>query len=238
MSAYTRNVPWESAFRIAKHARTEEISACPRWPKEFWRDNLARGGGGTCFESNYAFFSLLLTLGYQGYLTINDMKETRSCHTAIILKIDGRRWLVDVGIPLHTPIPIDPAKQSGRVSAFHNYTLTPSGGHLYQVERNRHPSPYVYTLIDEPVEEEIYRMATTADYGENGFFLDRLIVNKVIDERVWRFNSGESPAHLESFRDGLQSKTPIDGEVATVVAAHFSMDVEIVRTALNITRDK
>jgi arylamine N-acetyltransferase len=236
--AYIRKVPWESAFRIAKRARTKKITECPRWPEEFWRDNLERGGGGTCFESNYAFFTLLNTLGYQGYLTINDMDKTRRCHSAIVLNIDGKRWLVDVGIPLHAPIPVVSAKQSRRASKFHNYTLTRVGRHLYQIERDRHPSPYIYTLIDEPIEERAYRQATTADYGENGFFLKRMIINKIIDERGWRFNSEEKPYHLESFGDGGRTDQPIEGDVAAAVAVHFEMDVGVVRKALDVTETR
>ena len=133
------------------------------------------------------------------------------------------------------PIPIDPAKQSVRPSTFHNYTLSPDGNHLYQVERDRHPSPNIYTLIDEPVGEGAYRQAATADFGENGFFLDRLIVNKIIGGRVWRFNSGEKPYHLESFGDGQRTDHPIEGDVADVVATHFGMDVQVVRTAFDVT---
>src|SRR5215213_6894083 len=66
IGSYVRTVPWESAFRIAKRARTANTSDCPRWPDEFWMEAMELGGGGTCFESNYAFFSLLLALGYNG----------------------------------------------------------------------------------------------------------------------------------------------------------------------------
>ena len=69
VTAYTRRVPWESAFRIAKRATTPVTADCPRWPAEFWKDAQERGGGGTCFESNYAFFWLLQRLGFDGYLT-------------------------------------------------------------------------------------------------------------------------------------------------------------------------
>ena len=233
--AYTRAVPWESATRIAKRARVKEISACPRWPEEFWRDDLERGSGGTCFESNYAFYSLLRALGYQGYLTINDMGDTRSCHTAIITDLGETRWLVDVGIPLYKPLPIIPGQQSTRASAFHNYNLSPGKRSHYQVERDHHPSAYIYTLIDEAVDEGSYREATTADYAQGGFFLDQVIINKIVGERAWRFNSRERPYHLVSFTDGLRTDHPIKGDVAEVVASHFAMDVETVRIALDIS---
>jgi len=54
--AYIRSVPWESVFRIAKSASTPDVAQRPRWPDEFWHDAIQSGGGGTCFETNYAFF--------------------------------------------------------------------------------------------------------------------------------------------------------------------------------------
>ncbi len=233
--AYTRAVPWESAFRIAKRARTPDTAACPRWPDEFWADAMARGGGGTCFESNYAFLSLLRALGYQGYLTINNMGEKINCHAAIVLRVDGGRWLVDAGLPLYVPLPIDPSAPTRRDSPFHTYTVRPDRAGIYQVERTKHPQPNCYTLIDTPVPDTAYRAALTADYEASGFFLDRIIVYKVVDGQAWRFCSAETPLHLESFRDGKRTDQLLNGDIAKTVGQHFDMDVATLRAALAAT---
>ncbi len=233
IAAYVRAVPWESASRIAKRARTPTLADCPRWPDEFWPDALHNGVGGTCFESNYAFFSLLRTLGYDGHLTINDMGATVGCHAAIILEIGRVRWLADVGLPLHVPLPIDPDQPTQRPSLLLDYTVRPVGSRRYQVERAPHPRPICYTLIDEPVDDAAYRAVTTADYGERGFFLEALVVNKIVDEHIWRFNSGEIPAHLETFRDGARVDYLIEGNVAAAVADRFGMSRAIVSAALD-----
>lgn len=75
VQAYRVRVPWDTTTRIVKRVRTAETAACPRWPAEFWGDAIERGSGGTCYESNYALFSLLRALGYEGYLTLNDMRD-------------------------------------------------------------------------------------------------------------------------------------------------------------------
>src|SRR5512144_17491 len=89
--AYIRRVPWESASRIVKRHTTPETIRCPRWPEEFWMEALSKGTGGTCFENNLAFFTLLNTLGFHGYLTINDMLDKRACHTAIIISLQRQK---------------------------------------------------------------------------------------------------------------------------------------------------
>lgn len=231
---YTASVPWESAFRIAKRSRTALLEDCPRWPEEFWQDALARGGGGTCFESNYAFISLLRALGFAGYLTINDMEETTGCHTAIILTLQGKLWLVDAGYPLYTTMPLE-SSTSRRHCRFHTYTLTPNGDNRYQVKRDKHPQLYAFTLVNQPVDEVTYRSATTANYDTQGFFLDRVIITKVIDHQVWRFNSGERPFHLEAFENGARTDYPLQDNPAVEVAEHFGMNLDIVRMALRAT---
>ena len=231
VNAYVRAVPWETVFRIVKRERVKETAVCPRWPDEFWTDNLERGGGGTCFESNYAFFSLLRALGYEGYLTINNMGDSIGCHSAIILLVDGMKWLVDAGYPLYAPVPVSPHGVMHRATTFMNYTIRPDGENVYQVEQWPHPNTNAFTLIDRPVADADYRAATTRDYGENGLFLDRIVINKIVDNQLWRFNSAELPWRLNRFKDGLQYDVVLDGDAATAVARHFGMNEKVTQAA-------
>ncbi len=244
LTAYTRTVPWESAFRIVRRAHTSKTADCPRWPETFWSDAMERGGGGTCFESNYAFFSLLRALGYEGYLTVNNMRDdggdyspdvavpSIGCHSAIVLYIDGGCWLADVGLPVFAALPIVPAATTTRSSPFFEYTVRPDGEDRYQIERNPHPAPNCFTLINMPVADKPYRTRLTADYGEKGHFLNEVIVNKVVDGCLWRFCSSEQPLHLEEFIHGKRVDHVLNGDIAVQIAAHFGMDEETVRAAL------
>jgi arylamine N-acetyltransferase len=64
IQAYICHVPWESVSRIVKRHTTADTTRCPRWPEEFWHEALSFGTGGTCFECNLAFYTLLATLGF------------------------------------------------------------------------------------------------------------------------------------------------------------------------------
>jgi hypothetical protein len=234
INAYVQKVPWESAFRIAKWRSTAVLEARPRWPDEFWSDALERGGGGTCFESNYAFMSLLLSLGYEGYLTINNMGESVGCHTAIVLLLKEQKRLVDVGIPLYKSMPIQATQMTRTAANFHTYLVEPKGMDRYEIERTNHPKRNIFTLLDMPVSDQKYRAATTRDYGEHGLFLDRVIINKIIERKIWRFTS-ERPRYLEAF--DRSSKTEIllpESLLARRLANHFKMDRMILEKALEI----
>ncbi len=232
IDAYTQAVPWESAFRIAKRARTANTADCPRWPEEFWNDAMQHGGGGTCFESNYAFFSLLRALGYEGYLTINNMGDSVGCHSAIVLLFDGQKWLADVGIPLYGVLPLDATQITHSTTTFHTYTARPDSDNRYQIERDKHPKANIFTLIDQPITNADYRARIASDYSENGLFLDRVIVSKIIDGQQRRFDSAALPAHFEVFEDGQREDYPITVDVAEAVSRHFDMDVDTIQAAL------
>jgi arylamine N-acetyltransferase len=236
IAAYCRTVPWESAFRIVRRAETAVTANCPRWPKQFWQDAVRRGGGGTCFESNYAFFGLLQTLGFDGYLTINNMGESIGCHTAIIVVLDGQKWLLDAGLPIYVPLPISKRGVMRRSSPFLHYTVRSDGRSRYQIERHPHPKQNAFTLIDEAIDDSTYRAATVADYGKNGFFLDVVIVNKIINNQPWRFNMAERPWRLNRFEWGQRFDTELVGDAATAVATHFGLETAVVQQAFALTQ--
>jgi hypothetical protein len=235
MASYVQRVPWETASRIVRRSDVADTAQCPRWPDEFWDTALARGTGGTCFESNYAFFSLLRELGFKGYLTINNMGDTVGCHTACIIEADGERWLVDAGLPLHVPVPLDADKTTEAVSPYLTYSAVPSGEQRFQIERAPHPHPNCFTLLDTPIDEDSYRAATIADYDVNGLFLDKIIVNKVVDGNLCRFNGTERPYHIQRFVDSDRTDTVFDDQsannAAEQVAQFFTIDQTMLKQA-------
>ena len=236
MVAYTETVPWETAFRMVRRDEIAETAVCPRWPKQFWQDNIERGGGGTCFESNYAFFALLQSLGFEGYLTINNMGESIGCHTAIVIILDGQKWLVDAGLPVFAPIPISANGRMIRTTPFMCFSIRPDGENIYQVERWPHPQQNAFTFIDQPIDEETYRRATIADYDQNGLFLDRVIINKIIEGVAYRFNMWEYPWAINQFGWGTRTDIALGDEPETAVAQHFGLDEAIVCKAFVLSQ--
>lgn len=232
--AYTCVVPWETVSRIVKRSLCDEPTTCVRWPDEFWGDAIKYGTGGTCFESNYAFFTLLQKLGFEGYLTINNMGDSIGCHTAIIILLDGQKWLVDAGMPLYGILPINPAETTHTKTFFHMYDARPDGPNIYQIERDMHPKPNCFTLFDKPIPDDIYRQAMIDDYGPAGLFLDRLIITKVKDSVPWRFVHNQLPLHLETYPDGTRVDTPLPDNPAPLLSQHFHLDQTLISTALNL----
>ncbi|MBT8484805.1 MAG: arylamine N-acetyltransferase [Phycisphaerae bacterium] len=229
VAAYPRRVPWETASRIVYgpvDGRTPFRS-----PTRFWRDAIDLGTGGTCFESNRAVAALLATLGYDVTLTINDMDEHAACHTAMIARIDGERWLADLGLPVHAVLRLDPDAETTAESPFHDYAARPAGPRRFDIMRTHHPRPRCFTLHDDPVALPDYDEATRADYGPGGLFLDQLIITKVIDGRSWRYRGDEQPQTLEWFARENSGVRCVPADPVPTLGRHFAMDGDLLERA-------
>jgi arylamine N-acetyltransferase len=231
--AYIRHVPWESVSRIIKRYTTPETELCPRWPDEFWQEALEYGTGGTCFENNLAFLTLLHELGFDGYLTINDM-ENPACHTASVITLAGQKYLADVAIPIHCALPVHADRITRRSNEFHHYTVRAESNCRYAVERSHHPKRKIFTLVDVPVPLKEYRNAVQNDYEPTGYFLDQVIIVKVITDRLWRFSSAEHPYKLEGFDKTSRQEVILEtNRLAQSLSECFGMDEDKIALALS-----
>lgn len=233
--AYIRKVPWESVSRIIKRHITLETKNCPRLPEEFWSEAMRYGFGGTCFESSLAFYSLLAALGYEGYLTVNDMGDSIGCHAAIVLLLDGQKYLVDITIPVHAAVRIGPHKTVRRRTALFDYTLRPASENDYEVLRSHRPSKTLFTLIDVPVSLPDYLAIVEDDYTEaTGRFLKNVVMVKVVDDRAQRFFSDQKPYRLECFDRAGRMEKIIEPEILPrFLAELFQMPEDSISTALS-----
>ncbi len=235
LDSYTRIVPWESASRIVRRAQHHVQADCPVFAEEFWDSMLANGAGGTCYESNYAFLGLLKQLNFEGYLTINDMGASIGCHSAIVIWLDGQKHLVDVGLPLYAVLRFPAAGSEATESPYFRYTMNKVDENRYMITRHPHPRCDAFLLVDEPVADDDYRAITIHDYRhDGGQFLGEIVIHKVIDGQLWRFNSDDRPLHLQQFIDGQRHNHTLDGDVAIQLSDAFEMNRIILAEAIRI----
>lgn len=233
LARYTRTLPWESASRIARRARHEEAADCALLGADFWESHFASGTGGTCYESNYAFLALLRFMGFEGYLTINDMGSAIGCHSAIIVIVAGQKYLVDVGYPVHAVIPLNESDKSFAPSAVMNYTVEPLGENRYAVWREIQPRVSAFQLNDAPVSVADYRAITLHDYRhDGGQFLDEIVIHKVINDQLWRFNGDERPWRTQQFVEGERRDHLLGDAPAAELSEKFGIAREVVAEAM------
>lgn len=241
LQSYTRTIPWESATRnVRRIEKKNDYAACPRWPEEFWEIALSQGTGGTCFETNLAIYALLSTLGYTGYLTINNMGKNLGCHTAIVVTLENEKWLFDGGYPMECTLPLDPLNQSVKQAKFLTYHTVPTENNTYQILRSRHPKPYIFTLFDTPIDVESYKTAAANDYRPEGNFNNSIVINKIVDEKMVRFSTWADDVMFEAFTADPAGGAAVreifetDGDLPQALADRFNMPKDVCAQGLNI----
>jgi len=160
--------------------------------------------------------------------------EKTACHTASIITLGDQKYLVDVAIPLHCALPVSAGQITRRSSQFHRYTIRPDGHSRYTIERSHHPKRKIFSLVDKPIALETYQLAVQNDYEATGYFLDRVIIVKVIGDRLWRFSSADTPHKLEGFDKTSQQEIILGaGSLARTLAMHFEIAEEKIALALS-----
>lgn len=236
VKGYTRAVPWESASRIVRRARHADPADCIMLGADFWESHFARGTGGTCYESNYAFFGLLRRLGFEGYLTINDMGAAIGCHSAIVVALAGQKYLVDVGYPVHAVLPLLEEGATTAENAIMDYAVEPLGEGRYAIWRELEPRSNAFQLNDKAVSDADYRAIGIHDYRhDGGQFLNEVVIHKVVDDQLWRFNSGEKPWRLQQFVNGKRRDHALGDEPAAELAQKFGIAYAVVAEAIPIS---
>jgi arylamine N-acetyltransferase len=237
MIAYCTIVPWESVSKIVKKAMCNNPEDCLRLEIEFWTGSFNYGTGGTCYESNWAFYKLLQSLGFDGYLTINNINDKSSVHSAIVVIINKSKYLVDIGYPLYAPIPLVTNSTGYAKYGLINYRSTYIGLNEYVLENFPHPKPYLYHLTDIPIREHDYVIISIADYSETGLFLDRIIIRKLIDNTPTRFDSKDLPYNIHQFQNGTKTKNNIKVEnLIPTLSDYFTLNIDVIKKAFAVLK--
>lgn len=235
VDCYTRTVPWESASRIVRRAAQADAEDCFLLGEDFWESHFVRGTGGTCYESNYAFFGLLRRLGYEGYLTINDIGGAAGCHSAIVVMIEGGKYLVDVGFPVHVVLPMRADRPTSGERLSMKYTLAPTDGDQFDLWRDLGSRVHGFVLHDKPVGDAEYRAIGIHDYRhDGGQFLNEIVIQRIVAERLWRFHSDVRPYCLQEFVNGDRRDHMLNRDVAGHLAGKFDLAQDLISAAMEI----
>jgi N-hydroxyarylamine O-acetyltransferase len=109
-TAHVERIPYETVWIALGRTRSmDPVESVER---------IVAGYGGYCFQLNSAFAALLSALGYDVTLHVGtvrmrpdeDVPGNEGNHLAVTIRLDGRAWMVDVGLgnALHEPLPLKP----------------------------------------------------------------------------------------------------------------------------------
>jgi len=130
VSAHLATIPFENISKLY-YFKKYNLKDIPH-PDRYLEGIRKYHFGGTCYSNNYHFFRLLKYLGYDVSLCGADMSAP-DVHLVILVNINGKEFLVDVGYgaPLSPPIPRDLTTDHIISSGNEMYILKPQDHRQY-----------------------------------------------------------------------------------------------------------
>jgi N-hydroxyarylamine O-acetyltransferase len=111
-AAWCAQVPFDNVRKlIALHTRDPGPMPGSE-PAEFFEHWLRSGTGGTCWAGNGALAALLRTLGFasmRGVATMLADPAARANHGTVVVRCEGRPYLLDASMLHGVPVPLDEA---------------------------------------------------------------------------------------------------------------------------------
>ncbi len=153
LGAFSR-LPYENVSKILKLNRYfDEADRRIRLPEEVISDHVNRHLGGTCFALTYFLQAILIRNGFQTYPVMAHMRAGQNIHTANIVILGGKKFLVDPGYLLNHPMEFNPARRRLYKTAFTGVELRfdPGDGWYNLFTFDRAEVKWRYRFRDVPV---------------------------------------------------------------------------------------
>ena len=215
--AHVRAVMFEnvtSTLRRRAHPTGPVPPIDPEALLETWEQGR---GGGVCFELAEMFGGLLVGLGYRAHLVLGQITFLGS-HQAVLVELDERRYLVDVGngAPFFEPIPLEGTVEVRRAGLAYRFRPDEVAGRWVQerlIAGLWEPfCRYELRPPDPAAGEAAYQRHHTL--GE-GWVVDDLRLVRCRDDEVYALRSGQ----LSHFTPAGKRSHPVSGASCVRLAA-------------------
>lgn len=104
------NLPWENLSKIIKHHQNPADEEKLRLPMEIMEDHARHQLGGTCFSLTFLLQMILTHSGFICYPVMADMRAGRNKHCALVIMLDSKKYLVDPGYLLTSPMEMNASR--------------------------------------------------------------------------------------------------------------------------------
>ncbi|RMF94193.1 MAG: hypothetical protein D6736_00455 [Nitrospinota bacterium] len=144
--------PYENLSKIIKLDAGYGSTYRIRLPEEVMADYMAFRLGGTCFSLTFFLQTILTHCGFFSYPVMADMQAGENIHCALVVLLEGGKYLVDPGYLLHQPMELHPAGRKLFRTPFAGVEIThnPSTGRYALYTFDRVERKWRYTFTDRP----------------------------------------------------------------------------------------
>ncbi len=188
--------------------------------------------GGYCFEMNGIFSIVLKRLGFKvtdllAKVFVEGIGYTAKTHQVILVEINGRKWVVDVGFGndgLLAPLRLEENTDQKQYAHVYNLIKEPQYGYLLRKKTgDKYNNLYAFTLEECRPEDFIMSNHFTATYPESFFLLMRMCTMPTKEGRITLTDT-----HFKVIENGDIKETEIknEEEFRTCLKDYFRLDLE------------
>jgi arylamine N-acetyltransferase len=222
-----------------RHQRPGTPEDYARAPAAFFRDALALGTGGTCFESNGALRALLAALGFRCEMAFCDMEygSTSDPHCAPIVRHEGARYLADVGFPVPAALRLDEREATRVRTPVYTYHARPINSLRWEVRRRSGLfEDHAFYLKRAPIDDDAFRARLLRDHQPDGLFLDEVIIHKTRSDHMLRYSEGKGLIRrVVGWEEPVPLSEEEEAQLPETLARIFAMNGAVLRAALTRT---
>jgi arylamine N-acetyltransferase len=229
--AYLTRVPFENATKLVKASRTGKPDTAIRGPVEFWEEHLRWGSGGTCFAATSAYQFLLRYLGFASTTIFCHLPaQEPDAHAALLVTVEERPVLVDVGYALPMPVPLPTDGVVRRRTDYYDVEVRPGPQEEYLVfSEDMRGQRFRYRFTLRPAPEGAYAEAWRKTFLPQAPYMRRLALGRFANATRYLY---KDPTRIfEITREGERSRL-LDGPPVPVLAGVFGLPEPLLEAAI------
>lgn len=219
--------PYENFTKIINAKTAKNEAEYLRLPKIVLDEHERFGAGGTCFSLTYLFETVLKKHDFNCYPVMVDRSYGKNTHCAIIVRLNGQKYLVDPGYCLSRPIQL--ADKEAEHKLPHNtYISTPLSSSYLISTKQAGRTKQRYLLKDTPVPREDFIKFWKDSF--NWSMMRHLLITR-LSEDGYLYLRDDFVRHTT---DNSKKQEHIKQNYDKKVSELFGLSPEVVKLASNI----
>jgi arylamine N-acetyltransferase len=199
-----------------------------RLSREVMEDHARLGAGGTCFSLTNALRRMVVDLGYQAHPVMADMRHGPNVHCALLVKVDGKSYLLDPGYLVPEPVSLCPGATVRVGLPGQHLEYRPAAGgdevDLY-TSSEREEEVFRYRLRPRPVSDAEFVRFWIESFDATG--MNGLHLNRVTGEG--RLSAHDLNLRVDTGRRKWNVK--LRGRYVETISGRFGLDRNLVNRA-------
>ena len=208
MKAHVSNFAFSSIKVLLKDEISLELN-------DIYEKVVEQKRGAYCFEHNKLFFEVLKTLNfdvefYLARVVNNSEKEVPQTHRFTLLKFEGERYLIDVGIGFYTPcIPIKFGKEVTYSHLGISYKIQESKDNVFVLQRIKNDKIFNVTKFDlNPCFEADFEMGHFYSHKHpTAVFVNNLVISLITQNEIRSLKNGDYFKIYENSQEQINIKS-------------------------------